>query len=351
MPLYNNSLAQEIQSISGNEDRIKKIFGAVLEGMQYAHEQGVIHRDLKPDNILFNSDDDIVISDFGLGRLLDSMSTRVTQTGEWFGTDGYMAPEQRSNAKNTSECSDVFSLGCILYKLYTGENPHLTSNLSKIDPGAAQIIEKCIHTEPHDRFQNAGELRIAFQNLWTVYDKNTDAGLLKDILNRLTTQLMLDNDEIEDLIRCTNNLKDDTDLMRELCEKLPEEIFSLLLKRNKHLFIYVITKFVEQIVTQSWGFSYVDTIGNTCVKICNAIQDPKIHAIIINAIVEVSVSHNRWKVMQQAGTLLMKFNDPANDIAIADALKQSVRKLEILVEGKYLNPIKLGPNVNALLRD
>ena len=72
MPLYNRSLSQEFPGIVGDEIRIKKVFDTILEGMQYAHEQGIVHRDLKPGNILLRSDDDVVISDFGLGRALVS---------------------------------------------------------------------------------------------------------------------------------------------------------------------------------------------------------------------------------------------------------------------------------------
>ena len=99
MPLYPSSLANVIPGLVGDEGRIRKIFAQVLDAVEYAHKQGVIHRDLKPENVLYFADSDIVVSDFGLGRQLNSGSLRRTGTGYQMGTPLYMAPEQGVNAK------------------------------------------------------------------------------------------------------------------------------------------------------------------------------------------------------------------------------------------------------------
>jgi eukaryotic-like serine/threonine-protein kinase len=89
MPLYANSLRDLIEQIKDDHARANRIFAAILEGVEYAHNQGAIHRDLKPENILLNSDDDVVISDFGLGLELDRETTRLTSTGRFMGTFDY----------------------------------------------------------------------------------------------------------------------------------------------------------------------------------------------------------------------------------------------------------------------
>src|SRR6266567_8019791 len=111
MPLCEHSLRELMPTLAGDRKRIAPLFVGILEGMQYAHEQGVIHRDLKPENVLLNDDASIVISDFGLGRALDALTSRATGSGAWIGTPGYMAPEQIKNAANADARSDVFSLG------------------------------------------------------------------------------------------------------------------------------------------------------------------------------------------------------------------------------------------------
>ena len=72
MPLYDTSLDKELAGTAGDEDRIARIFASILDGVAYAHAEEVIHRDLKPGNILMNYDGGLVVSDFGLGRRLDS---------------------------------------------------------------------------------------------------------------------------------------------------------------------------------------------------------------------------------------------------------------------------------------
>jgi len=123
MPLYATSLSREIPSIVGDRKSIVQIFLCVLEAMQYAHAQGVLHRDLTPRNILMNGVDDVVVSDIGLSRDLYDEVTRATFTGDYMGSAGFVAPEQARDAKRADQRSDVFSLGRVLLNMYTGVHP------------------------------------------------------------------------------------------------------------------------------------------------------------------------------------------------------------------------------------
>jgi serine/threonine protein kinase len=346
MPLYKRSLAQELPGIVGDDQRIKTIFDAILEGMQYAHEQGIVHRDLKPGNVLLNSDDDVVISDFGLGRALDSLSTRVTLTGTVFGTPGYVAPEQAADAKRADARSDVFALGRILYELYTGDNPSAIQDVSRLPPGVALIVERCTRTDPVRRFQDAAELRTAFKNLWVVVDRESDEGSVRALLAKATAQGNLSSDELEEIAGCLDRERDDPDLMHEFCVGLPEKVIGALWELNPHLVRHVVAVFGEQVASQGWGFDYVDTLGSACLKICRAVDDPHVRAGIAHAIVEVSVSHNRWRVMSQAAGILETYTSPAEDLAIAEVLDSITYRLCQLAD--RVNKGKLGPNVARL---
>jgi len=347
MPRYKRSLADEFPDIVGKEDRIKIIFSAVLEGMQYAHEQGIVHRDLKPENILLNSDKDIVVSDFGLGLSLRSLSTRHTPTGVGFGTPGYEAPEQARDAKCCDTRSDVFALGRILYELYTGDNAPAIQDLTKVPPGIAMIVDRCTKTHPDKRFQNAGELRLALSSLWAVVDRQTDEGCVETMLANATAQGSLSKSDMATLAACMNRLRDDDDLMHKLAVELPEKVLSRLWLRNAHLARHMVTQFARQVADQGWSFTYVDTIGDACLKICRVIDDPQVRAEIVHAMVEVSVSHSRWRVMDQAADLLMTYTSPAEDLAIAEAVRPIAFRLERLED--RLQKKRLGPNVASLL--
>ncbi|MCB9796281.1 MAG: serine/threonine protein kinase, partial [Alphaproteobacteria bacterium] len=96
---------------------------ALAEGLQHAHEQGVIHRDVKPENVLMAEGKEPRLSDFGLARQLDPESHALTRTGELLGTPLYMAPEQIEGGPVDAR-ADVYALGAVLYELLCGQPPH-----------------------------------------------------------------------------------------------------------------------------------------------------------------------------------------------------------------------------------
>src|SRR5438105_2550644 len=92
----------------------------VARGLAFAHESGLVHRDVKPQNVILNGDGKPKVTDFGIARSVDVAG--VTQTGTVLGTSHYMAPEQASGRRVDAQ-SDVYSLGAVLYELLTGEVP------------------------------------------------------------------------------------------------------------------------------------------------------------------------------------------------------------------------------------
>ncbi|HEV3190271.1 MAG TPA: protein kinase, partial [Polyangiaceae bacterium] len=102
--------------------RVLEIAFAVCEGLDAAHRVGVVHRDLKPDNVLMARDGRIVITDFGIARAVEPGVAALT-VGTVFGTPGYMAPEQVEGSEAPDARADIFALGVILFELFTGQRP------------------------------------------------------------------------------------------------------------------------------------------------------------------------------------------------------------------------------------
>ena len=142
--------------------------------MHYAHEHGILHRDIKPGNILLDKNGEPHLTDFGLARLVETEST-VTRTKEVLGTPSYMAPEQAvgETAKLTS-ATDVYGLGAVLYQLLTGQPPfaggtsYETVKLlleteprqprllnPKVDRDLSTICLKCLEKDPQRRYSSA----------------------------------------------------------------------------------------------------------------------------------------------------------------------------------------------------
>ncbi len=113
----------------------------VAIALQFAHERGLVHRDVKPQNVLLNGDGRAKVTDFGIAREVD-VEQSMTQTGTVLGTSHYLAPEQ-ARGETVDEKSDVYALGAVLFELLTGEVPFPGDNF-------VTVAMKQIHEQPHD---------------------------------------------------------------------------------------------------------------------------------------------------------------------------------------------------------
>ncbi len=115
-----------------------EIMVKICHAMDYAHKSGVIHRDIKPGNIMISNRGEPYIMDFGLAKIVEEKGKKLSQTGMPLGTPAYMPPEQASG-KNGTALSDVYSLGALLYRLLTGKEPFYGDTVMKI---LKQVLEK-----------------------------------------------------------------------------------------------------------------------------------------------------------------------------------------------------------------
>ncbi|MGE5209074.1 MAG: protein kinase domain-containing protein [Alphaproteobacteria bacterium] len=154
-----------------------RLMAKVARAVQYAHEQGILHRDLKPGNILLDGHSEPFVTDFGLAKWLDT-GTDLTRTLTIFGTPGYIAPEQaKGPAAKLTPTADVYSLGAILFDLFTGRPPFLGDHalaviqqasekpapkLRSVAPALDRDLEtictRCLEREPRARYHSAAHL-------------------------------------------------------------------------------------------------------------------------------------------------------------------------------------------------
>src|SRR5213083_2755540 len=154
--------------------RAAELIAKVARTVHYAHEHGILHRDIKPGNILLDAEGEPHLTDFGLARLVETEST-VTRTLEVLGTPSYMAPEQAEGENEAvSSATDVYGIGAVLYQLLTGQPPfaggttYETIKLlldteprqprllnPKIDRDLSTICLKCLEKDPQRRYSSA----------------------------------------------------------------------------------------------------------------------------------------------------------------------------------------------------
>ncbi|MEY4742891.1 MAG: hypothetical protein RIR34_230 [Actinomycetota bacterium] len=164
------------KTLSG--ERVLDIIAQTSRALQAAHEHGLVHRDIKPGNLLITPDHQVKITDFGIARVADQVS--LTATGQVMGTVQYLAPEQ-ATGKGSTPSTDIYSLGIVAYEALAGKRPFGGSNQMEIamaqindtppalpdnvDPRIAELVMQCLQKKPFQRPANALALATAAEAL------------------------------------------------------------------------------------------------------------------------------------------------------------------------------------------
>jgi serine/threonine protein kinase/beta-lactam-binding protein with PASTA domain len=162
-------------------ERSLEIIDGVLRALDYSHQAGIVHRDIKPGNVMVTRNGDVKVMDFGIARAMSDAQATMTQTAQVIGTAQYLSPEQARGERVDSR-SDLYSAGCLLYELLTGRPPftgdspvaiayqHVRENPippSRVDPDvppwADAIVLKAMAKSPADRYQTAADMRADLQ--------------------------------------------------------------------------------------------------------------------------------------------------------------------------------------------
>ena len=171
------SLHENAASLREKPRKCVELMAKVARAVEYAHSRGVLHRDLKPGNILLNDRGEPLVSDFGLAKLLDG-NNDLTRSLTTFGTAGFIAPEQADGAAaDVTPAADVYSLGAVLFNVLAGRPPFIGSNpvsvirqasetqapkLRSLSPSFDRDLEticaRCLERDPKTRYQSAGDL-------------------------------------------------------------------------------------------------------------------------------------------------------------------------------------------------
>ena len=174
--LPNGDLSQ--RDLTQNEPRIIEVLRALLSGLEYAHARGIVHRDVKEENVLFDSADRPLLTDFGIA-LSKRDTTRITTAGLAVGSSGYMAPEQ-ARGEVVDGRADLYSVGVLAYELLVSELPfrspeplaqalmHAQKSVPRLPPEKRHwqaFIDKAMQKSPDNRFRNAQQMLHALERI------------------------------------------------------------------------------------------------------------------------------------------------------------------------------------------
>ena len=339
MTLYQCSLSSIIPFLGNDYSRQLLIINSILSGIQYLHSEGVIHRDLKPDNILCNSDTDIVITDFVLGIQINSDSSTMTKTTV-FGTYKYCSPEQATNSHEVDYRTDIYSMGKIIEDIVTNYGAN-----QNINPSIKMIIDKCTMQNREDRFSSIAELQNFINNVYNLLMGEDDSQQLDAALLKLSSNQV----SCDELIDLALKLQENTDKEKTetFFSNISDSAYQYLERENLVLMQRLIKNVCKYWNQGGWPFSYIDLIADCGSKIFRLSNNVEIKADVLYLIMDLSIYYNRWYAMGVARNL---FNEVWSDLALQTSLAMKLNENKLDIDAIFTDGASLPPLINKIYK-
>ncbi|MGJ0344278.1 protein kinase [Aliarcobacter cryaerophilus] len=254
-------LTNIIELVKNDKELQEKTFLSMIDCIKELHEKGIFHRDIKPQNFLLDGEN-ILVSDLGLGIKTDSISTRLTRTNMYAGSQGYIPPEfMEGGFKYADERGDIFMLGKSFYTLLSQRDPS-TMYDKNINPIIFQILEKACHFNKDKRYDNLEQLSQAIKMAYDIIlGRNISAFTeVKNILNNIKDN----NFNAENIdVFFQKLLLISKEQQKSICLDLDTNFFIKIINFDidPHLenFFRIYTDMVEE---SDYNFSFAETITN-----------------------------------------------------------------------------------------
>lgn len=294
MPLADRDLAAAIADSAGDEAFIAQVFRQVLHGVQAAHAAGVIHRDLKPHNVLELGKGVWAVSDFGAGLELSRETTVITRSGG-VGTLDYIAPEQYSDPHEAGIRSDVFSLGKLLLHMVTGQQPD-PFRPRRIPGGTfGPIIDKATQVDPAHRYQSVDELIQAFESATTPSEWEPPTAQIERLREELGEPDASDA-TVDEVVALLAKYPDRADFHQRLVPRISMPLLESLRERAEDSFRALLERY-DNHVSGGLEFSYCDTVADFYRALSDTFDDIDLFRMLFTRLLDMGASHNRWHVM------------------------------------------------------
>jgi hypothetical protein len=345
MPLADGNLDEEIaRRTHRDRDWVLDTTRQILAGVAHAHDRNVVHRDLKPKNVLVYSEV-WKVSDFGLGKDLDPDATHMTRTTQQMGTEAFMAPEQFDDPKNVGKPADVYAIGKIVCQLSTGRRPPIRSfELTDVHRDFHYFVSRCCDDDPSRRYADAREALEALDAL--VDDDDADPAQVAQALMRDVHLAVrdLDAEEVPVDALASHMLRygDEEEMYLEVVPRMPREVVRAFLKEDPAGFARVLGEY-DKHIEGGLPFDYCDTVARFYRDAWNETDDLRLRELMLRRLIVMGASHNRWFVGDVVSELLAGVDDKGTAMMAAavidSASGDAAWHAERVLEAKPMRPI------------
>ncbi|HNX00769.1 MAG TPA: serine/threonine-protein kinase [Candidatus Cloacimonadota bacterium] len=339
---YNNQIKQSLRFDIANQ---------IIEAIHFAHNLEILHRDISPNNVLVFKDIDhlkIKVCDFSLGKDSESLSfyTRSSTTG--YGQILYVSPEQRIKLKEATKQSDIYSLGKLIYFVFTGKDP---DNLKTFE--LSSLVTKAIEENPQDRFKNIDDLLNHFNHLKKL-NLDIDVPILESTFYELVESGKLPESWIE-----LHEIFSKGSFYDDVFEDYIQPVINYLLhdrKLNEYLrnigngirdFISVFSQRIDECGNiYNFRFQNYNHIGHFLIEIIKNVRDEQTILICLKQLWTFAYVFDQWKVQEEIQSVL---NDKYITQVIASQFAEFISDSNSLVPLDNVMKVKIPPVVKSAI--
>jgi eukaryotic-like serine/threonine-protein kinase len=340
MPLALGCLADEIENLKTDEVSALSAFKDACLGIQALHAAGVIHRDLKPHNLLRQFAGHVAVSDLGLAKLENRDTTVLTQTKAIIGTIDYLAPEQcePGGSRESDARTDIYQLGLVLYYLLTGRSPRGV-DVGLLPNGLSYVVQKATNPVPENRYRSIGQLLDTINNYEVSKQVSNSQEAFENLVQEaigLLAQGKTNSENIRRLLEMITRYKpeDHKTIISEF-DRIPEKLLWFIADDFSTELLPVLKLYNSaiRVTISGYPFEYADIIASRMNGVFYKAKNVEVQQLALMTLLIAASDRHRFHAMGVFNRLLTSITNVGLALPIAEMLAANPEHYKYMARG------------------